>query len=190
MRPKIGIMDAKQIREKFKLRLSGVANGSYCFSMVCDKAFFELAKFADLCDGNLNLQVRMEKGEKMVNLDFHFEGSVTAPCDRCLLPVTIPMNFDEHLIVKLVPEVEENSNDLDDDIWVMKDTAYELDVFHFVYESIVLALPRRIVHENDADGNSACDPVILKKLEELSGRHRAKTEMDPRWEALKNISLD
>lgn len=190
MRPERGTMDEMQTREKFKLRLSGVADGIYYFSIICDKTFFELAEFADLHDGNLNLQIKMEKQQKMINLDFHFEGYVIAPCDRCLLQVKVPMNFDEHLLVKLVPEVRKEDNDLDDDIWIMEDTTYELDIFHFVYESLFLALPHRIIHEDDADGNPTCDPVIMKKLEELSGLPKPKDEIDPRWEALKNIQID
>lgn len=190
LHPQIETMDEKQTREKFRLRLSGVTDGTYCFSIVCDKMFFELAEFADIEDGNLNLQIKMEKHEKMIDLHFHFEGTVIAPCDRCLLPVTIPLNFDEHLVVKLVAEVEEGINDMDDYIWVLEDTAYELDIFHFVYESIVLALPRRITHADDADGNPTCDPVIMKKLEELSGSHKSKDDIDPRWEALKTIKID
>ena len=110
----------------------------------------------------------------------------------CLLPVNLPMDFDEHLIVKLVPEVQDGENEMDDEIWVLEDTTFELDLFHFVYESIMLALPMQIIHEDDENGNSTCDPVILKKLEELSCKHAPKDEndIDPRWEALRNINLD
>lgn len=189
---KFRTMNERQTRDDFKLRLSGVEVGTYCFSIVCDDEFFELAQFEDLTGGHLDLQVEMEKSEKTVSLVFHFKGYVTAPCDRCLLPVRLPMDFDEHLLVKLVPEVHDGENGMDDEVWVVEDTTYEIDLFHFVYESIVLALPMQIIHEDDEDGRSTCDPVILRKLEELSCAHAPKgeNEIDPRWEALRDIDID
>lgn len=182
-------MNEKQIRDQFKLRLSGVEDGTYCFSVNCDKEFFELAEISEVRDGNLNLQIEMSKTEKLVDVKCHFEGNVIAPCDRCLLPVTLPMDFDERLIVKLVPSVEAGENDDDDDIWVLEENTYELDIYQFVYESIFLALPMSIVHEDDEDGNSTCDPKVLSKLKELSASENEK-ETDPRWDALKNLKFD
>lgn len=182
-------MNEKQLKDQFKLRLSGVEDGNYCFSVVCDKEFFELAALSDLQDGKLDLQIEMAKTEKFVDLKFHFSGEVVAQCDRCLLPVNIPMNFDDRLLVKLVPVVEEGENEDDDDIWVMEENTYELDVFHFVYESIMLALPHRLVHEDDENGNPTCDPQVMETLQRLS--HTAdENETDPRWDALKNLKLD
>lgn len=182
-------MDTKQILDQFKLRLSGVEDGTYCFTMICDKSFFELAELSDLQDGSLNLQVEMTKTEKLVDVKCHFEGDVVATCGRCLLPVTLPMDFDERLIVKLVPSVEEGENDDDDDIWVLDENTYELDIFHFVYESIMLALPHRIVHEDDEDGNPTCDPEVMARLAEMSGPKQTQ-QADPRWDALKKLKLD
>ena len=189
--PKIQTMDSKELKEQFKLRLSGVEDGTYCYSIECNKEFFELAEISDVRDGNLHLRVEMEKTEKLVVLNCHFEGEVIAPCDRCLLPVSIPMDFDTRLIVKLVPMVEEGANDDDDDIWVMDENTYELDIFHYVYESIFLELPHRIVHEDDENGNPTCDPEVMHKLEEMEkAKAEKEKEMDPRWEALKNLKLD
>lgn len=181
-------MDAKQLRDQFKLRLSGVEDGKYCYSIACDNTFFELAEISDIREGNLDLQVEMVKTEKLVDLQCSFKGFVVAPCDRCLLPVNIPLDFAERLIVKLVPVVEEGENE-DDDMWVLDENTYELDIFHFVYESIFLALPIRIVHEDDADGNPTCDPLVMQKLQEMDNSSREK-ETDPRWDALKNLKLD
>ncbi|MBO7586302.1 MAG: DUF177 domain-containing protein [Bacteroidales bacterium] len=182
-------MEEKEIREQFKLRLSGVEDGTYCYSVNCDKSFFELAEISDVRDGNLDLRIEMHKTEKLVDVICQFKGFVIAPCDRCLLPVTLPMDFEQRLIVKLVPTVEEGENDDDDDIWVMDENTYELDLFQFVYESIYLALPMQILHEDDENGQSTCDPAVLAKLQELSKKENDQ-ETDPRWDALKNLKLD
>ena len=155
----------------------------------CDKAFFELAEISEVRDGALDLRIEMTKTEKLVTVLCQFNGYVMAPCDRCLLPVRLPMDFEQRLIVKLVPNTGDEPESEDDDIWVLDENTYELDLFQFVYESIFLALPIRIVHEDDENGNSTCDPAVLAKLEELSQKEEEK-ETDPRWDALKNLKLD
>ena len=180
-------MKTKEKRDDYKIRIAGVDIGTYSYSMVCDKAFFELSEISEV-DGLLNLQIEMDKSEKMLDLKFHFAGEVVAPCDRCLDPVTIPMDFDEQLIVNLVPEVEEDFEN-DENIWMVDENIYELDLFHFIYETIRLALPHRIVHPDDENGNSTCNPEVLKKLESLSQSEKPQ-EIDERWAALKDLKLD
>ena len=186
--PKNRSMKTKEKRDDYKIRIAGVGIGTYSYSMICDKAFFELSEISEVEDGLLNLQIEMDKSEKMLDLKFHFAGEVVAPCDRCLDPVTIPMDFDEQLIVNLVPEVEEDFEN-DENIWMVDENIYELDLFHFIYETIRLALPHRIVHPDDENGNSTCNPEVLKKLESLSQSEKPQ-EIDERWAALKDLKLD
>ena len=122
---------------------------------------------------------------KILNLHFHFKGNVVAPCDRCLDPVEIPLEYTESLIVKLVEHPDESLNE--DNLWFIDENEYALDVFHFVYESIRLAIPIKITHPDDEQGNSRCNPEILKILENLSLK---ESQIDPRWEALKQIKQD
>lgn len=186
--PKNRSMKTKEKRDEYKIRIAGVEIGTYSYSMICDKAFFELSEISELEDGLLNLQIEMDKSEKMLDLKFRFAGKVVAPCDRCLDPVTIPMDFDEQLIVNLVPEVEEDFEN-DENIWMVDENIYELDLFHFIYETIRLALPHRIVHPDDENGNSTCNPEVLKKLESLKQTEKPQ-EIDERWAALKDLKLD
>lgn len=184
-------MEERELHRQFKIRISGIELGKHCFSIDCDKEFFDLAGIDKLLDGRLNLRIEMEKSEKMVDFKCHFEGEVTAECDRCLEPVTLPMSFDERLLVKLVTENYRSEEEQEDEIWMMDENTYEIDLFHFVYESIVLALPIRIVHEDDADGNPTCDPEVMRRLEGTDIEAADKEqETDPRWDALKNIKLD
>ena len=182
-------MDEKQIRGQFRIRISGIELGKHCFSTSCTKEFFELAELDKVQDGSVDLRVEMEKSEKMVDFKCHFEGFVVAECDRCLEPVRLPLDFDERLVVKLVAEKSMAGENEDDDVWVMDENTYEVDIFHFVYESIALAIPLRIVHEDDAEGNPTCDPEVIARLDEMSaGKNEGGT--DPRWDALKDIKLD
>lgn len=185
MQPNFEKVKSDPKKEEFKLRISGVELGNHSFSIDCDKRFFELAEIPDVQEGNVALRIDMEVLEKIIHLDFHFKGFVTIPCDRCLDPVRVPLDFEEHLVVKLMPWQEGIQEE--DGIWIVNENEYELDVFHFVYEAITLALPTRVVHPDDENGNPTCNPDILKKLEELSQPAKNDDDVDPRWEALKHI---
>ena len=176
-----------QKREEFCLRISGVSNGKHRFSIVCDKAFFEIADITEVEDGLLNLTIDLQKNETMLEFAFHFEGEVVAVCDRCLEPVSLPLNFDDELIVKysaLIDDIEIE----DDMIWVVPENVFELDIFHFVYESIILALPIQIFHPDDKNGKSTCNSEVLEQLKKLSTKESSRE--DPRWEGLKNLDLN
>lgn len=78
--------------------------------------------------------------------------------------------------------------DTDPDILSVPIDAYELDLQQQIYEFIMLALPIRRVHPVDKNGNSTCDPVMLKKLDELIVDEEKDT--DPRWDELKKLMND
>jgi uncharacterized metal-binding protein YceD (DUF177 family) len=181
-------VETRQIHDKFKIRIAGITTGNSMFSMDCDKAFFEVSRLSILHDGVIHVRIKMEKMEKMLNFMFQFEGKAIANCDRCLEPITLKIDFNTTLIVKLVNNKnEEHKPNEDDDLWFIDENSYELDFFHYIYESLLLALPQKIVHPDDENGNSACNPEMLEKLTQNSSSHNQ--EIDPRWEALKNLKL-
>lgn len=188
MHPNLIVVKSNQKQEEFKLRIAGMELGKYSYSIDCDKSFFELAEIPDVQDGNVDLRIEMEILEKMILIDLHFKGEVILPCNRCLEPVAIPLDFSEHLVVKLIPLITEKQEE--DNLWMINENEYELDLFHFVYETLTLALPIQVLHPDDENGNSTCNPLIMKKLEELSREdNQQKNTIDPRWEALKNIKM-
>lgn len=183
MQPKIRKLKKDEKRAEFLLRVVGKSLGNHNITIVCDNAFFDIAEIPNLQNGLVNLQIEMEVQEKMLHLAMHFSGKVVLPCDRCLDPVEVPLDFDEELIVKIVDHTAAREND--DNMWFISDNVNEIDIFHFVYESISLALPHRIVHEEDENGNSTCNPDILERLNALT--KKADDDIDPRWEALKKL---
>jgi len=69
---------------------------------------------------------------------------------------------------------------------VIPETEYTFDLAPYLYEFIHLALPVRLIHPDDENGNSTCDPDMLRRLEKL-----IPTEtIDPRWEALRKLNTD
>ena len=173
-------------RDEYVVRLSGVDVGNHKYTMICDKAFFELTGLSEIEDGRIKVQIEMEKSATMLSLQLHFIGEVTVFCDRCLDLLTLPLDFTDFLVVNLVSQVDEAFEN-DDNIWQLHEKAHELDLTHFLYEAIELTLPTQLTHPDDEDGNPTCNPEMLQKLAELAPKET--TEIDPRWEALKQIRI-
>jgi len=178
-------------RADFAIRLSGIELGNHKYSMICDKAFFELTGLDEIEEGSIKVQIEMEKSAKMLSLQFHFCGKITVLCDRCLDFLTLPLDFTDFLVVNFVSQLDESFEN-DDNIWQIHEKAHELDLVHFLYEAIELALPTQRIHPDDETGNPACNPIMLKKLAELAPKQNKKqnTEIDPRWDALKELRME
>jgi len=172
-------------RDDYVIRLSGVDVGNHKYSMICDKAFFELTGLNEIENGEIHVQVEMEKSAKMLSLQFRFKGEVTVICDRCLELLTLPIEFTDFLVVNFVSQIDETFEN-DENIWQLHEKAHELDLTHFLYEAIELALPTQFIHPNDEKGKPTCNPEMLQKLAELAPKET--TEIDPRWETLKLLN--
>jgi uncharacterized metal-binding protein YceD (DUF177 family) len=176
--------------DEYVVRLSGVELGNHNYTMFCDKAFFELTGLDEMEDGSITVQIIMEKSATMLSFKFHFYGEVTVLCDRCLDILTLPLDFTDFLVVNLVSQIDESFEN-DDNIWQLHEKAYELDLTHFLYETIELALPSQRIHPGDENGYPTCNAEMLQKLAELTPKEEHQTtETDPRWEALKQLKIN
>jgi uncharacterized metal-binding protein YceD (DUF177 family) len=165
--------------EQHKIAFIGLEPGTHVFDFQIGRPFFETIEDTEIDDGNVAVKVTMLKEERMMDMHFSIEGTVILPCDRCLEPVEMKIEGSERLIVKLGDRYFEES----EDVQVIPDTDHQIDLGPFIYEYIYLLLPIRRVHPEDQDGNSQCDPEVIKKLGELIH----EKEPDPRWEVLRNL---
>lgn len=178
-------------REEYVVRLSGVELGTHKYTMICDKEFFELTQLQEIEGGSIEVQIEMEKSAAMLSLHLHFQGKLDLLCDRCLDILTLPLDFSDFLVVNLVSQIDEKFCN-DDNIWQLHEKAYELDLTHFLYETIKLALPTQLIHPEDETGTPTCNAEMLQKLVELAPKEKDEqttTETDPRWNALKELRI-
>ena len=153
--------------------------GTHQFQFEIDDTFFKDFDNGDLAGGNLTIDCTMDKQERMLIFDITIRGTLEVTCDRCLEDLDLPVEGNERLIAKFGnEEIEEN-----DEIIVIPEQDYEIDLSQYLYEYINLILPYRKVHGEDENGNSLCNPDIIKKIEE----HTEEEATDPRWDALKKL---
>ncbi len=168
--------------DRYRIPFKGLKEGDHDFDFEIDASFFENFPESEIKEGNLHVKIILHKSVRLLSLDFFIAGTVHVPCDRCLEMFDLPVSFKEILYVKFGSSRHEESAN----ILIIPEDDYFLDVRQYIYEYANLALPLRIVHPDDENGNSTCNSVMLKKLEELSLKEK-KQATDDRWSALKEI---
>jgi uncharacterized metal-binding protein YceD (DUF177 family) len=165
----------------YTILLSGLNEGHHAIDFEIDKKFFELFEESEVKEGSLIANIEMDKRSTHLDLIIRVSGSVRIRCDRCLEMFSQPIESENRLLVKFGKSID----DTDPDILSLPINENELDLHQQLYEFIMLALPIKRVHPLDKNGKSMCDPVMLKKLEELIIEE--EKEDDPRWDELKKL---
>ncbi len=168
----------------YTILLSGLKEGHHTVDFEIDNKFFEQFEESEVKEGSLIANIAMDKRSTHLDMQIKVSGSVRVSCDRCLEMFSQPVNSENRLLVKFGKTIE----DTDPDILSVSFDEYELDLKQQIYEFIMLALPIKRVHPADKNGKSTCDPVMLKKLDELVIDE--EKENDPRWDELKKLMND
>jgi uncharacterized protein len=168
----------------YTLPLSGLKEGHHTIDFEIDKEFFDQFEESEIKEGSLITNIEMDKRSSHADLVIRISGKVRICCDRCLEMFFYPVNCKNRLLVKFGKTID----DIDPDILSLPVGEQELDLQQHIYEFIMLALPIKRVHPNDKEGNSACNPGMLKKLDELLIDEEPET--DPRWDELKKLMND
>ena len=170
--------------ERYRIPFKGLKEGSHTFDFEIDRSFFERFSRSEIGESDLHVQVVLQKSLRLLTLDFMIAGTVRVPCDRCLDEFDLPVAFQETLYVKFGEKRHEESAN----VLVIPEDDAVLEISQYIYEYTHLALPLRRVHPDDEHGHSTCNPVMLKKLEELSVEtDNQEDHIDQRWSVLRNF---
>ena len=160
------------------IRFSGLKPGNYTYNFTLTDEFFEVLKNEEIEGGNVKIEAKMERLERMIMFTFSLSGEVATPCDRCLGRVTIPIEGEEHLCVRF----SDTEICDDEDVVVLPENAFEIDPKQWLYEYVAVRIPMQHVHP---DGE--CDPEMTQFITDEEAEQREEGETDPRWEALKKL---
>lgn len=87
-------------------------------------------------------------GKKLV-VEGKAELTLVIPCDRCLEPVPIDLDFDIIRTIDLGESEEEREEDFDEQPYV---SGYNLDVDQLVCDELILNLPMKVLCSEDCKG--------------------------------------
>ena len=166
--------------EIFKVNLKGMKKQTAACEFILDDEYFQAIGSENVKKGNLKAHLDVVKAAASYQLRFHIEGVVMVPCDVCLEDMSLPINTDSTMVVKL-GEVYED----DGDIITIPQEEGIVDVSGLIYELIVLAIPIRHVHEPEN-----CNPEMLARLRQLAPDNigtQNNDAADPRWSELEKL---
>ncbi|PZD77384.1 DUF177 domain-containing protein [Mesonia sp. K7] len=173
---------------EFKIPFVGLKLGKHHFEYQVDNKFFAFFEYDDFNKVDVKVDLEFEKKSTMLELNFHIKGTVNLNCDVTNEPYDEAIENNLSLVVKF----GEAYNDENEELLIIPHGEYQLEVQHYIYEAIVLAIPFKRIHPGVEDGTLESD--ILDRLEELQPKIKEEKdneeETDPRWDKLKNLYND
>lgn len=172
-------------RNDYCLFFSGLGEGGHDFEYVLDQRLMEeFPGEEDFCRPEVGVKLHLEKGERMMELSFSFEGKAVTRCDRCLREISFPVRLQETVIVKTVSSAGKEEEE--DGIWQIGENESFLDLAAYFHEVLVLSRPLQCVCPPGQDGEPDCDAAMLA-LYSKGGQAEGEKEPDPRWAVLENL---
>ncbi|TYB78683.1 YceD family protein [Bizionia myxarmorum] len=172
----------------FTIPFVGLKLGKHQFEYKIDKTFFDFFEYQDFNDADIAVKLELNKKTTLLELHFEISGTVNVNCDVTNEPYNQVIDNEFDLVVKFGDEY----NDEEIDLLIVPHGEYEVNVQQYIYETVILSLPSKLVHPGVEDGT--LDSEILDKLEELSPKEKQEKEdneeTDPRWNTLKKLLTD
>lgn len=170
--------------QEYVIRFLALKPGRHHYDFKVDGDFFKEFPFSLVPGGNLKVDLELDKqSESYMVLHFHITGTIDVSCDRCLDDYAYPVDIEQNLYVKLSGHADDPE---DDELVMLPNDAYELDVSPFIYEFINLSVPLRRVCESVG---KACNPDMLKRISNAGDEEGSTAAADENgtWAALKAL---
>ena len=150
----------------FVIHLNDWAAGERKFLSHAGLEFFQKFGNTEILDADVNVEVTAEKkGPHKVEAVLHLQGTVTVPCDRCLDPLSLPVDAEPSEV--LTPG----------------ETEVDWDLSQAVYDYICLSLPLQKVHPE-----GECNPDTVRFLSHMEREdEEAEAEANSPFAALKGL---
>ena len=185
--------------EKFRyynVSFAGLPLGQHEFEFQITQSFFDLFEFdQDFQHPNLRVDLVLDKKNNFLELHFQLSGTIEVNCDLTNEPYEEKISGKSSIIVKFGSEFD----DTDDEVWVIPQGEFTINIAQMIYEMTLLALPRKRIHPDVQSGKSHSEMLELLEqysLDEVDFDEIGKNELsedsndeeiDPRWEALKKL---
>ncbi|MEQ9305873.1 MAG: DUF177 domain-containing protein [Marinoscillum sp.] len=170
----------KALRE-FQIDIFNLSHKLHEFEFKIDDRLFSLYEHSLIEKGKGTCKLQIDRSETMMTLHFTIEVKIELTCDRSLDQFDYPVETDENLIIKF----GEDNYALSEEVVVIKQDTSSINVAEYIYEFIMLAVPMKKLHPRYEDTEEEQPELIYTSQEEEP--EEKSDEIDPRWEALKNL---
>ncbi len=177
--------------KSYKIPFKGAALGVHEYSFLIEDEFFTHFELSPIDKGTFDVMVRMDKKANMLDLEFNIKGFMSAPCDRCLSQIDIPIDDMKRIVVKYDDFGKE---DTDEVMYIGSEEAI-LDVSELIYEFISICMPMSKTIDCEENNQKYCDKDVLQRYEKLAAEVDENEEEDRAeklnvWDKLKDIKLN
>ena len=165
---------------RFLIGFEGLELGKHNYKFLVDDSFFKELEYSEIQEGRIVVDAVFTKSIRLMEMDLNFNGEVIVPCDLCGENLVQKIDFEESLVIKTG-----SNQDQDDGIIILETGETEINISHYLYESISLSLPSKRVHKH-IDGEPRCDEELLTIINSQKDDDN-NDEIDPRWAELKKL---
>ena len=175
----------KSFLREYSLDVARTKAGKSETSYKIDKTFFEKFDKSQVKEGDLKIDVNLDKTQSLIDARFQLHGWVYLDCDRCGSPYQQNIAKDFRIIFSFT----EREGYEDAEVVFVDREEDQLSLIQEFYDFIHVSLTMR----KDPDPEvHLCDPEVLRMLgldEEGKPVENVKSdeEIDPRWAALKQL---
>lgn len=181
----------KKLRD-YEIGIAKLANKEHLYEFELDDSFFDLFGKELILGGNLVAHVKLDKTEALLTFELAIKGHVRLVCDRSLDEFDYPIETEGAFRIKYGDENAE----LDDDLWQITANTQSVNIAQHLYDYIGLAVPMKKLHprfvsEDEEEEDDDKDILIYSsriKADEDEGNDDDDDEVDPRWDALRNLN--
>jgi len=170
--------------QQYRIPFSGLKNDHHVFNFSVDKRFFDHYEYSIVKNGDLHVEVSLDKQETLMIAHFSIKGNILLACDLCLNEYPREISVQERLIIKF--QGDDTIQDDTEEILVLSKNDYEINLAPLIYEYINLAVPFHSRCDRPGE-HPFCDVATLSKLRDLEDKASTAEEQDPRWDILKKI---
>lgn len=173
--------DLEQVKD-FDVVFVGLKKGIHRFQYQIDQSYFEKFHYKDFSNADFTINLDLKKASAMLKLLFNINGSVDLVCDLSLESFKQQIDTEYELLVKF----GRTENKQDTDVVYLDYNTHKINVAHYIYETIVLALPFRNIHPGIEDGSLRSD--VFENLKTYMSNHGNQASgTDPRWAKLTDL---
>lgn len=169
-------------KNRLTVPFSGLKDGEHQFSFSTYDRFFEQFENSEIRNGQASVEAVLHKRDRLMQFQVAIKGRVEVECDLCLEWFYLPFSYKGKFYVKYG-----NVEETDDEILMISENDYEIDLSQYIYESICLSLPYTKIHPDNNDGKSGCNTEMIEKLDKLRAPEEKDETTDPRWDKLNDL---
>jgi uncharacterized protein len=118
------------------------STGTNELSYQLGKGFFQLFESSLVENGQLVVNVKLDKSSRHIQLLFEIEGELELICDRSLEQFSYPILIERTVYFKLGHE----SKELDLDLYMIEETSSTINLAQHIYDFVTLAVPMKKLH--------------------------------------------